>query len=123
MLEKLTYLPLAIVQAASYINQNNKSLATYLSLLAYQEKKLINLLSQHFENDSKHQDVKNPIAITWLISFEQIQIHDPLAAEFLLFIAYVDSKDVPLSLLPLGLLRKEEISALGTLDAYAFVYK
>lgn len=123
LLEKLTYLPLAIVQAASYINQNGESLATYLSLLACQEEEVIDLLSQHFEDDSRHRDVKNPVAMTWLISFEQIRVHDPLAAEFLSFIACVDSKDVPLSLLPPGLSRKEEISALGTLDAYAFVYK
>ncbi|PVH67903.1 hypothetical protein DL98DRAFT_442468 [Cadophora sp. DSE1049] len=123
LLEKLTYLPLAIVQAASYINQNDESLATYLSLLADQEEEVIDLLSEHFEDDSRYRDVKNPVAMTWLISFEQIRVRDPLAAEFLSFIACVESKDVPLSLLPPGLSRKEEINALGTLDAYSFVYK
>jgi tetratricopeptide (TPR) repeat protein len=123
LLKLLTYLPLAIVQAASYINQNNESLATYISLLTDQEEEVIGLLSEHFEDDSRYRDVKNPVAMTWLISFEQIRVRDPLAAEFLSFIACVDSKDVPLSLLPPGPSRREEINALGTLNAYAFVSK
>lgn len=123
LLEKLTYLPLAIIQAASYINQNNELLATYLSLLACQEEEVIDLLSERFEDDSRYRDAKNPVAMTWLISFEQIRVRDPLAAEFLSFIACVDSKDVPLSLLPPGLSRKKEIDALGTLNAYAFLSK
>ena len=123
LLDKLTYLPLAIVQAASYINQNNESLATYLSLLADQEKEVIDLLSKYFEDDSRYRDTKNPVAMTWIISFEQIRVRDPLAAEFLSFIACVDSRDVPLSLLPPGLSRNKETNALGTLDAYSFIHK
>ena len=34
LLEQLTYIPLAIIQAASYINQNDESIATYLLLFA-----------------------------------------------------------------------------------------
>src|SRR5580700_3829163 len=34
LLKELTYLPLAIVQAAAYINKNGTALAYYLSLLA-----------------------------------------------------------------------------------------
>lgn len=123
MLKLLTYLPLAIVQAALYINQNDESLTTYISLLADQEEHVIDLLSEHFKDESRYRDVKNPVTITWLISFKQIRVRNPLAAKFLLFIACVDSKDVLISLLPPGLLRKEEINALGTLDAYAFVYR
>lgn len=52
LLLQLTYLPLAIVQAAAYINQNKISLADYLSLLAEQEEEVINLLSKEFEDDS-----------------------------------------------------------------------
>ncbi len=129
LLEQLTYLPLAIVQAASYINKNDIPLSTYLSLLVDQEEEVIDLLSEHFEDDSRYPDDdrsvkrKNPVAMTWLISFEQIRVRDPSAAEFLSFIACVDSKNVPLSLLPPGLSRKKEIDALGTLSAYSFVYK
>jgi hypothetical protein len=69
-------------------------LGDYLSLLGEQEEDIVELLSEEFE-DERYHNVKNPVATTWLISFEQIRQRDPLAAEFLSFIACVDLKDVP----------------------------
>ena len=120
LLTELTYLPLAIVQAAAYINENGITLADYLSLLEEKEEEIIDLLSEEFENDGRYRNVKNPVATTWLISFEQIRRRDPLAAEYLSFMACVDPKDIPQSLLPPGQSRKKEIDAIGTLDAYSF---
>jgi hypothetical protein len=67
--------------------------------------------------------VKNPVATTWLISFEQIQRRDALAADYLSFMCYIDPKDIPQSLLPPGPSRKKEVEAIGTLDAYSFISK
>ncbi|EAU37851.1 predicted protein [Aspergillus terreus NIH2624] len=121
MLSQLTYLPLAIVQAAAYINENGIAVADYLSLLAEQEEEVIDLLSEDFEDDGRYRDVKNPVATTWLISFEQIRRRDPLAADYLSFMACVEPKDIPQSLLPPGPTRKKEMDAIGTLNAYSFV--
>jgi hypothetical protein len=93
LLAQLTYLPLAIAQAAAYINENGKTFAEYLSLLEDQDE-VIGFLSEEFEDDGRYCNIKNPVATTWLISFEQIRRHDPLAAEFLSFIACIDPKDV-----------------------------
>jgi hypothetical protein len=97
LLAQLTSLPLAIVQAAAYINENGIVLADYLSLLEDQEEDVIDLLGEEFEDDGRYRNVKNPVAKTFLISFEQIRHRDPLAADFLSFIACIDSKDVPQS--------------------------
>ncbi|GES56908.1 FabD/lysophospholipase-like protein [Aspergillus terreus] len=121
MLSQLTYLPLAIVQAAAYINENGIAIADYLYLLAEQEEEVIDLLSEEFEDDGRYSDVKNPVATTWLISFEQIRRRDPLAADYLSFMACVEPKSIPQSLLPPGPTRKKEIDAIGTLNAYSFV--
>ncbi|KFZ19943.1 hypothetical protein V501_00395 [Pseudogymnoascus sp. VKM F-4519 (FW-2642)] len=121
LLNELIYLPLAIVQASAYINENRIPFSDYLSLLADREGDAIDLLSEEFEDDGRYQNVKNPVATTWLISFEQIRQRDPLAAEYLSFMACIDSKDIPQSLLPRGQSRKKEIGAIGTLDAYSFV--
>ena len=121
LLAQLTYLPLAIVQAAAYINENEIALVDYLSLLAEQEEDVVNLLSEEFEDDWRYHNVKNPVAVTWLISFEQIRHRDPLAADYLSFMACVDLKNVPQSLLPPGQSRKKEIDAIGTLNAYSFI--
>ncbi|KFZ24051.1 hypothetical protein V502_01463 [Pseudogymnoascus sp. VKM F-4520 (FW-2644)] len=123
LLKELTFLPLAIVQAAAYINENGVALSEYLSLLRDQEEEVIDLLSEDFEDERRYHDVKNPVATTWLISFEQIQRRDPLAADYLSLMACVDSKNIPQSLLPAGPSRKKEIDAVGTLDAYSFITK
>ncbi|KAL4786131.1 nucleoside phosphorylase domain-containing protein [Aspergillus varians] len=73
LLEQLAFLPLAISQAAAYINQNNISLARYMSLLGEQERSTIELLSEEFEDDGRYAEIQNPVATTWLISFLQIQ--------------------------------------------------
>ena len=121
LLEELACLPLAIVQAAAYINENGIQLVDYLSLLAEQEEEVIDLLSEEFEVDCRYRNVKNPVATTWLISFEQIRRRDALAADYLSFMACVDRKDIPQSLLPAGSSRKKEIDAVGTLDAFSLI--
>ncbi|KAH7409693.1 hypothetical protein BKA64DRAFT_693472 [Cadophora sp. MPI-SDFR-AT-0126] len=123
LLQELTYLPLAIVQAAAYINENGIRFADYLSLLAEQEEEVIELLSEEFEDHGRYNSVKNPVATTWLVSFQQIRQRDPLAAKYLSFMCCIDPKDVPESLLPPGPSCKMELEALGTLDAYSFVSK
>ena len=121
LLIQLTYLPLAIVQAAAYINENGLVFTDYILLLEDQEEEVIDLLNEEFEDDGRYRNIKNPVATTWLISFEQIRYHDPLAIDFLSFIACIDSKDVSQSLLPPGPSRKKETDAIGTLDVYSFI--
>jgi hypothetical protein len=70
LLKQLTFLPLAIVQAAAYINKNGITLSDYLSLLQDQEQNIIELLSEDFEDEGRYRDVKNLVVTTWLISFE-----------------------------------------------------
>ena len=121
LVEQLTFLPLAIAQAAAYINKNGIAFADYLSLLKDQEESAVEILSEDFEDEARYQDVKNPVATTWLISFNQIRHHDPLAAEYLSIMSCIDPKDIPQSLLPPAKSRKAEVDAIGTLDAYSFV--
>ena len=114
LLKELAYLPLAIVQAAAYINVNKITLRQYLLLLAEQKEGVVKPISKECEN---------VIASTWLISFEQIRRQDELAADYLLFMACVDPTDIPLALLPTTSPRERGIDAVGTLDAYSFIAK
>ncbi|KAF1938025.1 kinesin light chain 3 [Clathrospora elynae] len=114
LLKELAYLPLAIVQAAAYVNVNKISLQEYQSLLAEKKKEAVEPI------DKKSASL---IATTWLISFEQICRHDTLAADYLLFMACIDRNDVPLSLLLADSLREKGARAVGTLEAYSFVTK
>jgi tetratricopeptide (TPR) repeat protein len=121
LLTQLTFLPLAIVQAAAYINENGISISDYLSLFDDTEENIIMVLSEEFEDEGRYRDGKNPVATTWLISFEQIRRRDPLAAEYLCFMSCLDSKRIPQSLLPPAQSKKGGLDAIGTLTAYAFI--
>ncbi|KAN0082005.1 hypothetical protein V8E54_003303 [Elaphomyces granulatus] len=121
LLHQLSNLPLAITQAASYINETEISVATYLSLLQSQENVMIELLSQDFEDEWRYLGINNSVAITWLISFNQIQRSNPLAADYLLFMSCIDPRDIPLSLLPPGSSQIKQQNALGLLKAYSFI--
>ena len=121
LVKQLTFPPLAIAQAAAYINKNGIAFADYLLLLKDHEESAVEILSEDFEDEARYQDVKNPVATTWLISFNQIRYHDPLAAEYLSIMSCIDPKDIPQSLLPPAKSRKAEVDAIGTLNAYSFV--
>ena len=64
LLTQLTYLPLAIVQAAAYINENSITLGDYLLLLGEQEEEVVDLLSEEFEDEGRYHNVKDPVATT-----------------------------------------------------------
>jgi hypothetical protein len=50
LLKELAYLPLAIVQAAAYVNINKITLQDYLSLLAKQKEEVVKPISKGCEN-------------------------------------------------------------------------
>ncbi|GFG15670.1 hypothetical protein IFM5058_07569 [Aspergillus udagawae] len=121
ILEKLSFLPLAITQASAYININGLDLSTYSALLQEQEPEVVELLSEDFKDEGRYKDLQNPVITTWLISFKQIQCQDQLAADFLSFMACINPRNIPRSLLPMPASRKRGIDALGLLNAYAFI--
>jgi hypothetical protein len=121
LLELLTCLPLAIVQAAAYMNENEISISSYITLYENGEDEVIELLSEDFEDQGRYRDTKNPIATTWLISFNQISLQDQLAADYLSFMSCVLLQRIPQSLLPAAQSEKTMVEAIGTLTAYSFL--
>lgn len=122
LLKQLTYLPLAIVQAASYINANFlTAISDYRLLLTEQEEEVIDLFSEKFKDEWRPDDDQNSVATTWLISFERIKQSNSLAAEWMSFMACLESLGIPESLLPPAPSRKKWIEAIGALGAYSFV--
>ena len=71
-LDLLTCLPLATVQAAAFINENEISILSYIALFEDGEDEVIKLLSEDFEDQGRYRDTKNHIAtslpqITYLL--------------------------------------------------------
>lgn len=120
LLNRLTCLPLAIVQAASYINENDESIKGYLRLMDEPEDDVIELLSIDFNDKGRYKTALNPIATTWRISFEQIRRQNREATAYLAFMSCLGEKNIPHSLLP-PLSAKKMADALGTLKGYSFL--
>ncbi|KAL7920802.1 hypothetical protein ACQKWADRAFT_297339 [Trichoderma austrokoningii] len=120
LLEVLANLPLAIRQASAFMAIKHISTADYLELCQSNTKDMITLLSRDFEDRHRYKEIQNPVATTWLISFNQILRNDPLAAKYLQFMSILAEKDVPKFLLPRST-RLEGVEAIGTLKGYAFI--
>ncbi|ORY58756.1 P-loop containing nucleoside triphosphate hydrolase protein [Pseudomassariella vexata] len=121
LLDFLAYLPLAIKQASAYIAKTRISTTKYLDYCQSSNKNLVTLLSEKFEDRGRYKATENPVATTWLISFDHITRDQPLAAKYLRFICFLAEKDIPVALLPLGEDVLEEDKAIGTLKGYAFI--
>ena len=121
LVEILENLPLALVQAAAFIEERSQLIGDYLQMYRGSDSSKIKLLSQNFEDDERDPDSKNPVAVTWAISFDQIRKNNPLAAELLSLMSVLDRQGVPKSLLSPD---KEEVElekALGTLKAFSLI--
>ncbi|KAK5054621.1 hypothetical protein LTR84_001512 [Exophiala bonariae] len=125
LLEKLTLLPLAITQAASFINMTQISAKSYLNLVNQpKEEEVIKLLSKDFGDPSRCSSAKNPVATTWFISFKHIRTNHPLAADILSSMACFHEKNIPQSLLPPLSRTMSDVDtheAIGVLIGYSFV--
>lgn len=121
LLDRLTFLPLAIVQAAAFMNENGMNISSYVKLLDGQAQDTIDLLSQEFEDEGRYKSIRNPVATTWLTSFDQIRQQNTLAFDYMAFMACINPKDIPVSLLPPARPVERE-KALGLLSSYSFIH-
>lgn len=116
----VTCLPLAITQAAAYINENDCTIAEYLRLFSHTDQNMIELMSSEFYDDTRYKGTKNAVATTWLVSFHQIRKFDDFAARLLSFMAWIEAKDIPQSILPRSS-EQQLTQAIGTLLGYGFL--
>jgi tetratricopeptide (TPR) repeat protein/nucleoside phosphorylase len=121
LLDLLANLPLAIKQASAYMAKTGMSTTKYLDYCRLSDKNLIRLLSKAFEDRGRYKSIRNPVATTWLISFNHISRGNQLAANYLRFMCFLAEKEIPLSLLPPVDDELEVAEAIGTLKAYAFI--
>jgi hypothetical protein len=120
LLKLLVNLPLAIMQAAAYLNAKSSTVVKYLKIYEESNDNVIELLSKDFEDFWRYPGIRNPVATTWLVSFQQIQNRDALAADYMAFMSCIKEQDIPSGLLPSASeFDKEE--ALGTLKAFGFI--
>jgi tetratricopeptide (TPR) repeat protein len=121
LLNELMCLPLAIAQAAAYLNRNSISIREYLRLLRNTELDLVELMSREFRDDTRYQGTANAVATTWVVSFSQIRARDKVAVNLLSFMSCIEWKAIPRSILPSVQSEVQMTDAIGTLCAYSFL--
>ncbi|KAI1174481.1 hypothetical protein F4777DRAFT_553758 [Nemania sp. FL0916] len=121
LFKELTCLPLAIAQAAAYLNQTQLSVKKYLERLRRTEQSLVNIMSREFYNDAGYPKSRNAVATTWLVSFDQIRNTSGTTAELLFFLSCIERQNIPQSILP-GSLEDVE-TATDLLCGYAFLVR
>ena len=92
---RLEYLPLALVQAAAFIQENSITVKRYLQHLATTDTTLLSLLSAPFETDGRDSETQHPVAVTWMISFDQIRRQNTVASDLFSLMSYFDRQDIP----------------------------
>ncbi|KAK9604423.1 hypothetical protein V6Z93_002391 [Aspergillus fumigatus] len=97
LVEELGCMPLAIVQAASYIRErgNRYSVAQYLRDFRKSDREATNLLKKEVGQHDRDWAAKNSIFTTWQISFDYIRREKPSAADLLSLMSFFDRQGIP----------------------------
>ncbi|WAO93126.1 DUF676 domain-containing protein [Fusarium falciforme] len=126
---RLEFLPLALVQASAFIQENTITVDKYLELLDGSEKGLVDLLSEDFEAAGRDSATPRAVTETWILSFQQIERQYPFAAELLSLMSLFDRQSIPMDFLEFYSEEKEKkpnsaiqlVKALGILKAFSFI--
>ncbi|KAL1846474.1 hypothetical protein VTK73DRAFT_286 [Phialemonium thermophilum] len=124
---RLEHLPLVIIQAAAFMQENTVTAAEYLALLDRNDQTLVDLLSEDFDSVGGDSGTPRAVAETWIVSFEQIKQQDALAGDLLSLMSFFDRQAIALEFVVSycdrhGYDRGIRLTkALGLLKAFSFV--
>ncbi|KAJ5343592.1 uncharacterized protein N7506_003416 [Penicillium brevicompactum] len=101
LVEELEFMPLAMVQAASYISHHSPrcSVLRYLDMLRCSESQAMKLLRRESHVTHRDWEAKNSILLTWQISFDYIREIRQSAADLLSLMSFFDRQGIPESIL------------------------
>ena len=122
LVDVLGYMPLAISQAAAFMDQTSLTADGYLAAMKKGDQNMTDFLTQELQDHRRPRGFPNSVFRTWKISFDQILEKKPQAAEMLSLIAMLHPRRIPKNLLQSSF--KKEIDfhmAIGTLDGFALI--
>lgn len=122
LIDALGYIPLAITQAAAFIEQNSMTIAEYLEILNANDSDLQDLLQEDSGDLRRDSESQNSVFRTWKLSFDLIVKQKPRAAEILSLMSVFDRQGIPRCLLQANTDGNvDTTTALGTLQAYSLI--
>ncbi|KAM6510855.1 hypothetical protein FSOLCH5_011300 [Fusarium solani] len=97
LVRALDRIPLAIIQAAAYINRRapRVSVITYLDTFRESDEKKGSLLDRDVGDLRRDETVSNSVITTWQVTFEQIRRERPSAANLLSFMSFFNPQGIP----------------------------
>jgi Cdc6-like AAA superfamily ATPase len=119
LLRELSYLPIAVVQAAACMNASSMTAQEYRAQLDEHKELALGYSSDRSVDNVRSSSVANPVAATLSLSMDQITRSDASAADYLSLAACVDRKDILVDLLEAASPQRED--AIKVLDKYALV--
>lgn len=118
----LDNLPLAMVQAAAFMEQNMITVSEYLALYKESYETQMDLLCESFETPGRDSEVPNAVANNLILSIDQIKGRDPQAIEIASFMAFLDKNEIPNDLIQRKVDRPLVLTkALGALKAFSLI--
>jgi hypothetical protein len=120
LLRELSYLPLAVMQAAACIEASGMTVQEYRSRLDDHKEPAMEHSGNSSEGKLEDCGVKDPVAAALFLSIDQISRDHAFAADCLFFSACVDRKDISLDLLEASSMYARE-DAIRILDKYALI--
>ena len=110
---ELDYLPLALEQAAAYIESAGKTLAAYLAIFRKHQIEV-------FRHGEPGTDYPDTVATTWEISFRALEKETPAGAGLLHLCAFFAPDDIPTDMITAGAEHLPEPLRAAVGDALAF---
>jgi hypothetical protein len=96
LLRTLDYIPLAITQAAAFINRRGRMTASgYLDEFRRNDKKRESLLNWDSGDLRRDESASNSVVLTWQISFECIREQRRSAADLLSLMSFFNPQGIP----------------------------
>jgi tetratricopeptide (TPR) repeat protein len=124
----LEHLPLALVQAAAFIQENSMQVKKYVQLLLNYDPVIF--LGEEFETIGRDSELPSAVSAVWIASFEQVRKQNVFASDLLSFMSLLDRQDIPLELVSWFAEQQDSQSkdntsclqrALGILKAFCFI--
>jgi hypothetical protein len=120
LLRDLSYLPLAVVQAAACINASELTVQQYQAQLDEYKRAAFEYNNDSSKGELRESGLRDIVAATVSLSMRQIRRSSPVAADYLFLAACIDRKDISLNLLDAASPQARE-DAVKVLDRYALV--
>ena len=118
LLEELDHLPLAMSQAAAFIEENGVSIADYTAAIQANDAAVAEeFLHEELDDSRRDEESVNSVFRTWKLSYDQIKQQKPGAADLLSLLAMLDRQSVPKSLLKLP----EVTTSLNVLQSFSLI--